>query len=66
MPVDMRGAMPTHWLRMGQGARKAVLIHCSLGHAGAWGGFASRACDASIYLSIISPKTMKHKTKRMT
>jgi len=45
MPVDMRGAMPTHWLRMGQGARKAVLIHCSLGHAGAWGGFAAELGD---------------------
>ena len=37
--------MPTHWLRMGQGARKAVLIHCSLGHAGAWGGFAAELGD---------------------
>jgi pimeloyl-ACP methyl ester carboxylesterase len=45
MPVDMRGAMPTHWLRMGQGARKAVLIHCSLGHVGAWGGFAAELGD---------------------
>ena len=45
MPVDMRGAMPTHWLGMGQGARKAVLIHCSLGHAGAWGGFAAELGD---------------------
>jgi len=38
MPQDMRGGFPTHWIKTGQGPRQALLIHCSLGHAGGWSG----------------------------
>lgn len=44
MPVDKRGGVDTHWVRMGHGRRKALLLHCSLGHAGGWQGMA-RALD---------------------
>lgn len=47
MPVDTRGGFPTHWVRMGQGQRKALLLHCSLGHAGGWQGMA-RALDDTL------------------
>ncbi len=36
MPKDVRGGFPTHWIRAGSGPREALLIHCSLGHAGGW------------------------------
>lgn len=38
MPVDTRGEAQTYWTKMGHGARKALMIHCSLGHSGAWRG----------------------------
>lgn len=40
MPVDRRGGIDTHWMRFGQGARQALLLHCSLGHSGGWSGMA--------------------------
>lgn len=36
MPTAERGGFPTHWTVRGEGAREAVLIHCSLAHQGAW------------------------------
>lgn len=36
MPQDIRGGVPTHWITAGSGPRRALLIHCSLGHAGGW------------------------------
>ena len=36
MPKDTRGGFPTHWITAGSGPREALLIHCSLGHAGGW------------------------------
>ena len=36
MTQDVRGGVPTHWITLGQGPRQALLIHCSLGHAGGW------------------------------
>lgn len=38
MPVATRGGVQTYWRTMGHGARKALMIHCSLGHSGAWKG----------------------------
>ena len=38
MPKDLRGGFPTHWITAGAGPRNALLIHCSLGHAGGWSG----------------------------
>ncbi len=40
MPKDLRGGHPTYWTTFGNGARKALLIHCSLAHSGAWNGVA--------------------------
>jgi pimeloyl-ACP methyl ester carboxylesterase len=45
MPLDTRGGVDTHWVRMGQGARKALLLHCSLGHSGGWQGMAGSLDD---------------------
>lgn len=45
MPVDRRGGLDTHWTRMGQGQRKALLLHCSLGHSGGWQGMAQDLDD---------------------
>lgn len=42
MPQDVRGGVPTHWTKTGDGPRQTLLIHCSLGHAGGW----SRMVDA--------------------
>ncbi|WP_296765710.1 alpha/beta hydrolase [Sediminimonas sp.] len=36
MPMTQAGGHATHVVRMGQGRRQALLIHCSLGHAGGW------------------------------
>lgn len=36
MPKDVRGGFPTHWIKAGSGPRAALMIHCSLGHAGGW------------------------------
>lgn len=36
MTMDLRGDVPTHWITVGAGPREALLIHCSLGHAGGW------------------------------
>lgn len=36
MPQVEAGGHATHVTRMGQGPRRALLIHCSLGHSGGW------------------------------
>ncbi|MFU8883757.1 MAG: alpha/beta fold hydrolase [Rhodobacterales bacterium] len=36
MPLECRGGFPTHWIKTGSGPHEALLIHCSLGHAGGW------------------------------
>ncbi len=35
---DLVAGFPTYWSRTGQGRRKALFIHCSLAHSGAWKG----------------------------
>lgn len=40
MPKDLRGGHPTYWTTFGTGARRVLLIHCSLAHSGAWNGVA--------------------------
>lgn len=45
MPKDCRGGFPTYWTQLGQGPRPALLLHCSLAHSGAWGGFAAELDD---------------------
>lgn len=36
MPTGVRAGRVTHWQVMGQGARAALAIHCSLAHSGSW------------------------------
>ncbi|MCI2395268.1 alpha/beta hydrolase [Aliiroseovarius sediminis] len=38
MVVEPLAGHPTYWHRAGQGAREALLVHCSLAHSGAWRG----------------------------
>ena len=40
MPKAQRGGTDTYWRSWGDAPAKALLIHCSLGHSGAWKGFA--------------------------
>lgn len=49
MPKDLRGGHPTYWTTFGNGPRKALLIHCSLAHSGAWNGVA-RCLDARLQM----------------
>jgi len=41
MVKDIRGGHPTFWTEFGTGPRRALLIHCSLAHSGAWKGLAA-------------------------
>jgi len=45
MPEGLRGGIHTHWRVMGQGEDPALMIHCSLAHAGAWKGLAAELGD---------------------
>ena len=45
MTKDIRGGHPTYWTTFGHGPRKALLIHCSLAHSGAWKGVAGLLGD---------------------
>ncbi|MFD1195562.1 alpha/beta fold hydrolase [Seohaeicola saemankumensis] len=45
MTQDVRGGVPTHWITLGHGPRRALLIHCSLGHAGGWSRMAKALDD---------------------
>lgn len=40
MPVELRGGTQTNWRIWGEGAPDTLLLHCSLGHSGAWKGVA--------------------------
>jgi len=49
MPVELRGGTQTNWRVWGEGAPDTLLLHCSLGHSGAWKGVATaldRTCLA--------------------
>ena len=41
----LRGGHPTFVTEFGTGSRRALLIHCSLAHSGAWSGMAERLGD---------------------
>lgn len=45
MPLLRIDGLNLHWRHLGQGPRRAVAAHCSLGHGGAWGGLAERLGD---------------------
>lgn len=46
MPAAVFGGTGTFWRDWGKGRRRAVMVHCSLAHSGAWGGVAERLADA--------------------
>lgn len=46
MPQGHPGGVQTHWFESGQGTRRALLAHCSLAHAGVWGGVMDRLAPA--------------------
>ncbi|WP_425038050.1 alpha/beta fold hydrolase [Primorskyibacter sp. S187A] len=45
MPQGHLAGHPAHWRRFGEGPREALLIHCSLAHAGVWRGLAAHLSD---------------------
>jgi len=38
MPLERIAGVPTYWSQTGSGVRRALFIHCSLAHSGAWRG----------------------------
>ena len=38
MPIEIRADFPINWTTWGQGAKHALLLHCSMGRASAWRG----------------------------
>ncbi len=49
MPFELRGGTQTNWRVWGESAPDTLLLHCSLGHSGAWKGVAAgldRPCVA--------------------
>lgn len=45
VPVERITGFPTHVARMGAGVRRALFIHCTLAHSGAWNGVAAVLLD---------------------
>lgn len=45
MPHGTRGGHSVHWVETGMGPRSALLIHCTLAHAGAWKGLSAHLQD---------------------
>ena len=46
MPRALRAGFSTHWTTYGQGARAALMIHCSLASGTSWGGMARHLSGA--------------------
>lgn len=44
-PLDLVAGHPTHVVRMGAGVRRALFIHCTLAHSGAWTGIEALLLD---------------------
>ena len=45
MPKDIFAGHPTHWQTYGSGARRALALHCSLAHSGAWKGMSDHLAE---------------------
>ncbi len=56
MPVTATASGMVHWTRAGQGA-PALLLHCSLAHAGAWSGMMRALADR---LDMLAPDLPAH------
>ncbi len=55
MNIDPLAGHPTYWHRAGQGARAALMVHCSLAHSGAWRGLEKRLSDQFTMLAFDLP-----------
>ncbi len=55
MPKDERGGFATNWEVSGTGARKALMIHCSLANQRAWRGIKEQLDDAATFTSFDLP-----------
>lgn len=55
MPKDERGGFATNWEVSGTGARKALMIHCSLANQRAWNGIKEQLDDAATFTSFDLP-----------
>ena len=44
-PLTHIAGHPTHVMRMGAGVRRALFIHCTLAHSGAWTGVSAALLD---------------------
>lgn len=57
MPEGVVAGHRVHWRVAGQGPRRALALHCSLAHGGAWGAVAERLGDA---LTLTLPDLPSH------
>ena len=55
MPKDERGGFATNWEVGGTGARKALMIHCSLANQRAWNGIKEQLEDLATFTSFDLP-----------
>ncbi len=55
MPIDQRGGFATNWSVNGNGARKALMIHCSLANQRTWNGVIEQLSEAATFTSFDLP-----------
>lgn len=55
MPSAIRGGHEVHWREMGEGPRKALLLHCSLAHSGALRGLMEQLSDQLSMIAVDMP-----------
>lgn len=55
MSIEDLAGHPTYWMRVGQGARQAMMVHCSLAHSGAWRGVQKHLDDGFDMLAFDLP-----------
>jgi len=55
MPLGLLGGYPAHWITSGDGPARILLLHCALGHAGAWGGVMTALAPHAAMVSMDLP-----------
>jgi len=55
MPQERVAGFPTYWAKTGRGVRRALFIHCSLAHSGAWKGVQAQLATKLSMLSYDLP-----------